>query len=341
MPKTPKKIQIVSALLGIVALTAVGWYTFEAFNSGLSLSQLRLNWLIGAFALHVAVVAALPIIWIRMLALVRSSTDRPVNMSDPALYHAYGRSWLARYIPGRVWMVGGRVIYGKQAGISTRSTSASTLLEAGLSYSALGLLGISLLVGSWVHWSVAVVLAAAAFAVTLVTLRAVFSGTKGTVASSRFANLLRKSSDWLTGDEKPSTKTLLLTLLAFWLHAAVQLVFFVMVALAVEDLAASDFMLLAGAWGIGASIGYISFFSAGGLGVRDGIAFAFVGPALTGPVAATVVAVSRIILVVVDLALVGAVEVVGIMLKRRNAHLRRTELQIESRPVDVILRKGS
>lgn len=332
MAKTPLAIRLVSGALGLGALAAVGWYTYQAFDSGLSLSDLRLNWLVAAFVLHVAVIAVLPAMWVRLLGIVRDETDSPARISDPKLIQAYSRSWLARYIPGRIWMFGGRVLYGRSAGISARSVTASTVLEAGISYSALGLLGAALLVGSRTHWTLAVVLAIAAFAVSLVGLRTIFHPGDAQPRNNRMSALLRKGSSWLNGATAPSTSRLFWMLVIFWVHAAVQLVFFIFVGLAVEPFGSQDFLLLAGAWGVGASIGYLSVFSAGGLGVRDGIALAFVGPAFTAPVAAAVVAVSRIILVLADLALVGSVEVLAIALKGRQAR-RKPSHQTTGLPV--------
>lgn len=312
-------IRLASGALGIGALAAIGWYTYEAFNSGLTLSQLRMNWLIAAFALHIVVIAVLPLMWIRLLALVKTSADSEPSINDKRLVHAYARSWLARYIPGRVWMFGGRILYGRSAGISTRSITSSTTLEAGLSYSALGLLGAAMLVGAWIHWSVAVVLAAGAFGASLILLRLLFNDADEEDHDNRLFKLILKGSSLLKGDLKPSGRALFAVLLMYWIHAGVQLVFFIFVALSVQSFESGDYLLLAGAWGVGASIGYLSVFSAGGLGVRDGVALAFVGPAFTGPVAGAVVAVSRIILVLADLVLVGLVEVLFFMLRKREA----------------------
>lgn len=340
MLKTPKLVRIASGVLGIAALVAVGWYTYKAFDSGLSFGDLRLDWLIASFVLHMLVVAALPVMWIRVLAVVRSGEDRPAKLTDSRLLNAYGRSWMARYIPGRVWMLGGRVLYGRQAGISAKSIGSSTALEAGLSYSALGLLGAALLVGAYVHWSLAISLTVAAFGGTLILVRLVFTDSTPGADVSRVVKLVVRTRQWIVGDERPSTMTLAGLLLMFWLHAAAQLVFFIMVALSVSDFDSSEYMLLAGAWGVGASIGYLSIFSAGGLGVRDGVALAFVGPALTGPVGATVVAVSRIILVSADLAFVAAVEAMNFLRNRRAADSARSNGDIAA-TTGIAVEKGS
>jgi hypothetical protein len=282
-----------SAVLGIAALIAVGWYTYSAFDSGLSLTSLRTNWLLAAFGVHVLLIAVLPVIWIRVLNMVRSDATTEVKSNDVTVYSMYARSWLARYVPGRVWMFGGRVLYGRRVGISARAISSSSFLEAAISYSAIGFLGFAFLIGAWVHWSIAVVVA--------------IGGLSGSWFVLRVA-----------GDARPGGRELAGVILAYWFHSLVQLLFFVLVALSVGDYSANEIMLLAGAWGVGASAGYISIFSAGGLGVRDGVALAFLGPALSSPVGATIVAVSRIILVVADLFLVGGVELVTLIIKRRR-----------------------
>ncbi len=311
-------VRLVSGALGLGALVAVGWYTYEAFNSGLRLSELSLDWLAAALVLHVLVISALPVMWIRLLGLVKTDSDIQPRLGDRGLIHAYSRSWLARYIPGRVWMFGGRILYGRSAGISTKSITASTTLEAGISYSALGLLGVAMILGTWTHWTLAIVVSVGAFSTLLILVRSLFRVTASTESDNRTVRWLVKGSLLLRGNSVPSDKALFSILLIYWLHAGMQLVFFVLVALAVQPFAPGDYLLLAGAWGIGASIGYISVFSAGGLGVRDGVALAFVGPAFTGPVAAAVVAASRIVLVLADLALVSTVEIAVLLLRRRE-----------------------
>ncbi len=319
-------VRIGSAVLGIAALVAVGWYTFSAFDSGLSLTSLRLNWLLAAFAVHVLLIAALPVIWIRVLNMVRSDSDAKVRSRDVAVYSMYARSWLARYVPGRVWMFGGRVLYGRRVGISARAISSGSFLEAAISYSAIGILGFAFLLGAWVHWSLAIAVAVGGFAATWFVLRSAMSMAETAVSEGRVTSLISRISPWVTGDGRPSNRELSGVILVYWLHSLVQLLFFVLVALSVGDYSANEFMLLAGAWGVGASAGYISIFSAGGLGVRDGVALAFVGPALTGPVGATIVAVGRIILVLADLFIVGAVELTALAIKRKRNHSDRSSI---------------
>ena len=149
---------------------------------------------------------------------------------------------------------------------------------------------------------------------------------------------------WLNGDVRPSTRALTAILLAFWVHAAAQLGFFIMVALAVQRFETGEYLLLAGAWGIGASIGYLSIFSAGGLGVRDGVALALVGPALTGPVGATVVAVSRIILVLADLLFVATAELIHFLAASRTVGIGSPESQSaspETSGPELAIKEGS
>jgi hypothetical protein len=60
----------------------------------------------------------LMLLWERLLTILqgnRKRTDlKPIRLG---LYTAYCRSWLARYIPGRVWSLGGRVLLAQGRGL--------------------------------------------------------------------------------------------------------------------------------------------------------------------------------------------------------------------------------
>jgi hypothetical protein len=237
---------------------------------------------------------------------------------------------MARYIPGRIWMFGGRVIYGRSVGISGRAIASSTVLEAGLSYSALGLLGVSFLAGAWIHWIVTPLLVVVFFLVTLTAMTLVIR--RGAVVGdnskrSLFIRTAPRLNRWISGPEDIRPITIARILAIFWLHAGVQLAFFGFVALAVSTFSFEQFLILGGAWGVGAAVGYLSIFSAGGLGVRDGAALALIGPSITASIAGAIVASSRILLIGVDLLFVGTVEAIAFIAVLTARNQRRANVR--------------
>lgn len=83
-------------------------------------------WLLGSMALLLAQMLLLATIWQRALVL----------MGTPAPWRLAASLWLktqiARYLPGGVWDVAGRLALGYEEGLSVRGMSASVGLEMGL-----------------------------------------------------------------------------------------------------------------------------------------------------------------------------------------------------------------
>src|SRR5690606_14951663 len=52
--------------------------------------------------------------------------------SYPELTLVYAKSWLGRYVPGKVAWVGGKVLFGSKYGIRSVVLAATSVIEAGI-----------------------------------------------------------------------------------------------------------------------------------------------------------------------------------------------------------------
>jgi uncharacterized membrane protein YbhN (UPF0104 family) len=119
--------RIVQALIVLVILAfwaqalASNWRQLAAFSW-----ELSWPWLLASLAILVAQMLLLATAWRRMLAL----------MGAPLAWRPGVSLWLktqiARYVPGGIWDIAGRLALGREAGVSLRAMSASIVLEMAL-----------------------------------------------------------------------------------------------------------------------------------------------------------------------------------------------------------------
>lgn len=323
--------RLLTLVLSLGSLAAVGWFAYAAFRTEDLFEGMRWPFFAAAVLLHFSLLLLLPLLWQR---LVRSLWPgwRSASFSRFLLLQAYSRSWLARYIPGRVWMFGGRLLLARRLGLPGAVLVRSMVLEVFFSYGMLTLLGTALLLGALASPVAGVAVAAAGAIVALLgapgALKLVGSGQRRT-GPGLLARALRRLSATLIADSPLPSAFTRWTIVAYGLHAALQLLFIILLTRGFVDLSAGQAVTVAGAWAVSSALGYFSFFSAGGLGVRDGAALGLLAPVLTAPVAGAVVAASRIVLIGADFAFVGLVELAALSAKSKQ-HSPDSAVEVES-----------
>jgi uncharacterized membrane protein YbhN (UPF0104 family) len=88
----------------------------------------RVNWWLLGLSFAVLIVQALVVAVAWWWTLVMTGERLPLRQG----VGMWLQSQLARYLPGGVWDMTARVVMGRQAGVSVRSTSASLVLEMGM-----------------------------------------------------------------------------------------------------------------------------------------------------------------------------------------------------------------
>ncbi len=295
-----------SPALAALLLGTVGWLAWSALPPGDTLDAVR-SWsaLGGAALAYLLVLLLLPVIW---AGLLRAQLPPRATAADgPALadlYAAYSRSWLARYIPGRVWTYGGRALLAAQAGVPLAPVARSMVQEILFSYGMLTVLGAGFLLWAEAGAGPGIAALAAGTAVLGVGLHL----PSRAAGAPRLGRLLPARLRDLGGSGPDRPHPVLWPLAAYAGHGGLNLVFFVLAALSFVPLAPSDILLVAGAWGLAMTLGWLAFLAPGGLGARDGVALVFLAPLMDAPTAALIVAAARLIGVVLDFVFVGLVE---------------------------------
>ena len=310
----------IAIILGPV--TAFGWVASSAVKAAGALTEVQWGPFIGAIMLQFIMLFFLMLLWERLLTILwgnRSTVE--VKSIRPGLYTAYSRSWLARYIPGRVWSLGGRVLLASKVGVSTEVVTRSMVFEVLFSYSIVAFIGVALVLGARVHWlagPTTLVFGLLAFAVAVPTAQRLLSPGSKVLFQEPFWNKARQRAQRLLVGPSPfSLKNCIWAVLVYGIYSGLQLVFIALIAESFVDLTLNQGLIIAGAWGLSVTLGWLSFLPVG-LGVRDILASVLFAQVLDAPTASLIVAASRIVMIAVDLVFVGAVELLALSLTNKQ-----------------------
>jgi hypothetical protein len=323
------------ALVGLVL-----WQASLALPEGDVLAGLRSGWaLVAAAVSYALVLLLLPVLWAGLLRSVLRGVPGDTGTGDTGtgdagpgtaplaltdLYLTYSRSWLARYIPGRVWTYGGRALLAARLGVPLGPVAGSMVLEILFSYGMLTVLGAALLAGA--AWSPAagVTILAAGVAALGLGIGVLLARTRriGRDRAARGRTLPARLARHLPETPPMPPGAIALAIAAYAAHGGLNLLFLVFATLAFVDLDTAGLVHVAGAWGVAMTLGWLAFLAPGGLGARDGIALLFMAQVMDAPDAALIVAATRILGVALDVLFVGAVEVV-VLAARLTRHLQR------------------
>jgi hypothetical protein len=309
--------RILSIGLAICSLGSVGWFSYLGFQSGFSLVNVQWLPFIGSIALQLMALYLMPFLWERLLGFFWMKGGGQQKGTDRfSLYKAFSRSWLARYIPGRIWMFGGRMLLTKKLGISAEATGQSMFYEFVFSYSMLTMAGAALIISVLVHPLAGVlvfIIGTALIATGIPLAQKVLSQGKRVGSQKALWQVFHRFIHrMLVGNQRLPLRLSLWGVTMYGIHVSLQLMFIVLVAESFLDLSFSQAAIVAGVWALSGVLGYLSFLSpAGGLGVRDGLALVFLSQVLDASASGLIIAAARIVMIPADLAFVGSVELLS------------------------------
>lgn len=212
------------------------------------------------------------------------------------LADVYAKSWLARYIPGTVAWVAGRIFLASEYGISRSRLAISTLVETAAQIVGVGAVSLALLasddrisgISPTLRWLVA--LGAVFFAGAMVP--AVFNRLVSTAVrlSGRGTAIAIRWNVVLT------------SVALYGLGAMISGTSYVLLARAIATgIGIDDLAFLIGAFGLAGVAGILTPFAPSGLGTRDGVQLILLLVILPAPLAAVIVVCGRIWSAVTDL----------------------------------------
>ena len=322
--------RILSVAIVAGSLAAFAWVASGAVQGATTLSDVRWSPFVGAVALQFVMLFVLMFIWERLLGrLMPDLYSRRPAPTRAGLFTAYSRSWLARYIPGRVWAVGGRALLAHKQGVPPENVARSMVLEVIFTYGLVTVIGGALLASAYLHilagWPV-LILGLLAFVFGVPWAQSILSaGLRGESKASLLGQIRTKAHRLVVGEHPLTLSTGLWGVLAYSVYSLMQLAFIILVASSFTDLDVQTAAIVAGVWGVSITLGWVSFLAPVGLGVRDGLAFVLFSQIMDPASASLVVASSRIVSVAADIVFVGAVELLAL-----GMGVRRTQQQTAS-----------
>ena len=248
-------------------------------------------------------------LWARLVGHL----SRGLGTEDtPHLLRAFARSWLARYLPGKLWSYGARVIHTDATVAPRRILATSLVYEFALIIGSATALGLGLWTWSAAGPAIGVPMLAAGVAALVAGLTrldrlvALMLRFLARVIPERWraaAEEMQRARDPDLGLRAAALFTGGYLLTDMILGGA-----FVLVVMSVSDIGMNDFPLLVGGYNLAAVVGILAFIAPAGLGVREGVLAGFLAPVVGGPVAASLAILIRVIVVVADLLFIGMVE---------------------------------
>lgn len=215
-------------------------------------------------------------------------------------------SYLAKYIPGNVWSIGGRMYLCKKEGISEKISGAGMILEmmslllaaliASLFYlPSLAEKGFS----SWVYLMLAFI------PLTAVML---FTPLLGVALKLAAKYVLKKEVSL-----EINRSWLALNLAVYILNVLVQGVSFFLLISSMRPMAAASLPAVIGLYNGAWAAGFLSFITPGGLGVREGVMVLLLKSILPLPMAVIIAGISRVWVIIFEIITAG----IGFIVRKR------------------------
>jgi uncharacterized membrane protein YbhN (UPF0104 family) len=232
-------------------------------DSNIHLANIAWGWLVGAIVLGVAAVIGSSLIWLVILRRLGS----PVAWPTAAIY---AQAQLGKYVPGGVWQYASRGAMARGYGLSVRAVARSLPIELAGTLSA----GAAFAVLALGWWGVIAVGAA----VVVAASSGVYLGEGRTSLRIGARAVPLYAATWV------------LIGISFW-----------MTARAFLHVSPSDIALYTGAFAAAWIVGLLAIYAPGGIGVREAVLVAILGPHIGSADALVIAVASRGVFTVADL----------------------------------------
>ncbi len=303
MPRSESRWRAALRLFGRIAAAALLVWLVTRLLSGwddLKSRGVRVEfaWLILAVVVYVSVLMLHAANWRWLLGQFgRSPTYREAG-------GVCGRSWLGRYLPGKLWVVGGKVWLGNRLGFPKRTLAVVSLTELALLILVGGTFGaVCLLIASILGfpalpaWPVVIVLLGGFVAISPPVFRRILNLAAKITGQRPLEALEMPSVDMLLG---AALRILLIAMLNSlgWL-------FYLNALLPSGEVTPEIVILAMGSGPIGAIVGMLAVFAPGGIGVREATQAGLLSVALPPEVAIALALTARLVGIVGDAVFIG------------------------------------
>ena len=235
------------------------------------------------------------IVWYR---LIPAKERHKITVLQAIQIHLY--SWLARYIPGKIAMLIGKVQASHKIGLSKRATLLSTAYEQLLQIASAVIVG-SLLIGvAWYQnygnlWAPSLMLF-----ITFISIIGLHPRIFYPVANTILQKLGRQKLDQQL---LPNFKSILSITSLYIIGQIINGISFFLLIKAVYPIMNQSILLVIGSYSLAGVIGIMAIIVPSGLGVKEGVITALLSTIIPTPIAIQLAILSRIVTILVDILL--------------------------------------
>lgn len=278
----------------VIAIFAVIYVQKLDFSE---LEGLQVAWLFVAVAVPFSILSRvfLPYIWIRLIKIYD-------KVDDPGEYvqlnYIYAKSWLGRYIPGKVAWIGGKIYFALGRGISKTVLGVTSLVEALLQLLSALLLGVIFLFVSGAYNNFSLSYNLFFLGATLIGIIAISPPVFNRLITLAYKLVKKKQLD-----PKYFVKwgnIIRITLLYALVHALSALPIYFLIRAVGYDLSIIELLYVAGAFIFAGAIGTLAIVAPSGLGVREGVTLLFLANVLPVEIGVVIVVVLRLWSIALD-----------------------------------------
>lgn len=291
--RTPK--QLIAALLFVLIVIFLVMYLrgtdFE------QLRDIRINWYWMGWSVVVALIFRY--LMVEIWRVILRALGSPHLPSFRLMADIYAKSWLARYVPGTVPWIAGKIVMAASYGISKSRLAVSSLLEAGMQVAAavvvsLILIGFSPRISS-IPLVLRVLLVVASAAGLVVLSPPIFNRLL------TFAHKTFKKGDphiELKINGSAVWQSFSWFVVGTFVNGAAS---FLLIHALVPNLPANLFFYIVGSFALAGAIGMATPLLPSGIGVRDGALLVLLSAVFPRDIALAVTVISRVWQIVADL----------------------------------------
>jgi glycosyltransferase 2 family protein len=207
---------------------------------------------------------------------------------------------LARYVPGNVWSFVGAVELARREGVARPVTLAVMAYTQVLSVGVALLAGLPVLLAEWARLGRPALLGAVAVAVV--------AGVAAAFRRQLLALARRRLPGPGGADLVPAPGTIALLVIGYAAYWAVTGLAFAALVASAYRLSPGDVPLVVAAYAAAYAVGFLSLLTPAGLGVREGVLVVALSPVLPAGPALVVALVSRVWMMVAELAGAGVAQ---------------------------------
>lgn len=315
------KKKLITRLLTILFYVVLAYF-FIKYIASLDFSTLAHAQFMPLYAVYAAITALaarylMSYIWVRIL---RSLHGTGVSWSRNLIY-VYAKSWLGRYVPGKLPWILGKIYFASKYGIPKDKLAVSSLLEAGIQ--TVSMIVFSMLILAFdsrlnvIDNQISVLMYVSGFVGIALLVPPVFNYVLKTTY-----RVIKKGKAIAHVDVSWST-----IIHGSWQYMAVSVLsglsLFFLAKSVYPELQMEHMLFIIGAGTLASVVGMLAIFTPSGLGVREGIMLALLAVILPPEIALVIVVATRLWEVVMD----GMFFIVSLLLQKISA---RKSAQITS-----------